>query len=259
MPERDDEFYVGWAQRAPAGIARFVRARVSALLLLAAALAALLVVSQQDFDDAYFEFGKTRIFEGWIATDPYPQLRVERPGSVDSGPGVSRYLLVGFGKAGAGARVAGLDGRRVRVEGTLVYRDDATMIELVDGPPEVLDGPEPPPGAPESLGRMSFRGEIVDSKCYLGVMKPGRLKPHRACAARCISGGVPPVLLVRDALGNASYLLLAGADGRRLNAELDAWIAEPLRVEGEVLRHDDLLVLRAEPSTFVRLERGSGS
>ena len=49
----------------------------------------------------------------------------------------------------------------------------------------------------ESLGKQTFVGEIVDSKCFLGVMNPGRLTPHRACAIRCISGGVPPVLLVR--------------------------------------------------------------
>jgi len=43
-----------------------------------------------------------------------------------------------------------------------------------------------------SLGTQTLVGEIVDSKCFLGVMNPGQLTTHRACAIRCISGGVRP-------------------------------------------------------------------
>jgi hypothetical protein len=97
----------------------------------------------------------------------------------------------------------------------------------------------------------------VDSKCYLGVMKPGHLKPHRACAARCISGGVPPVLLVRDLEGSASYLLLADADGRAVNSRVQDLVAEPVRIRGEVRRFDDLLVLFADPDTYERVDPGA--
>jgi hypothetical protein len=57
-----------------------------------------------------------------------------------------------------------------------------------------------------SLGTQTLIGEIVDSKCYLGVMNPGALIPHRACAIRCISGGIPPVLLVRQSDRSAALL-----------------------------------------------------
>lgn len=62
-----------------------------------------------------------------------------------------------------------------------------------------------PIGAYLELGETTLKGEIVDSKCYLGVMNPGNLKAHRACAINCIQGGVPPVLLVRDG-GGASAM-----------------------------------------------------
>ena len=53
------------------------------------------------------------------------------------------------------------------------------MIELVDGSVEVAPDPAaPPPSEPEDLGEHTYVGEIVDSKCFLGVMKPGRLKPR---------------------------------------------------------------------------------
>ena len=62
------------------------------------------------------------------------------------------------------------------------------------------------------LGEHTLRGEIVDIKCYLGVMKPAHGKPHRSCAARCISGGIPPVLMVKDRDGDTNYLLLVSAE-----------------------------------------------
>ena len=104
------------------------------------------------------------------------------------------------------------------------------------------------------LGEQTFLGEIVDSKCFLGVMKPGHLKPHRSCAVRCISGGVPPVLLVRDADGNATYLLLVGSNGEALNHQVLDLIAEPVEVTGRLWRYDNWLVLRADLEAIRRLE-----
>ena len=176
--------------------------------------------------------------------------------------GVSRYLLVDEIKFGAADAVRGLDGRRVRLAGHLIHRDDHTMIQLAAGSIEAIEGlPSPRPeggGAGgewmEDLGTHTFRGEIVDSKCFLGVMKPGNLKPHRACAARCISGGIPPLLLIRDAEGNANYLLLATEDGGTVNGAVLDMIAEPVEITGRLLRYDDLRVLRADPATYRRID-----
>ena len=104
--------------------------------------------------------------------------------------------------------------------------------------------------APENLGRQTLTGEIVDSKCYLGVMNPGQLAPHRACAVRCISGGIPPVLLVRQKVGPPLYFLLVREDGSPVNKQVLNMIAVPLTVTGEVVRQGDLLILRANPATF---------
>ena len=106
-------------------------------------------------------------------------------------------------------------------------------------------------GAP--LGVHTLVGRIVDSQCYLGIMKPGIGKPHRACAVRCISGGIPPVFVVADGRGPAAYLMLVGADGRAVNAEVLEMVDEPLEITGEVERQGDLLVLKADPATYRRL------
>jgi len=255
-PSRDDEFYVGYLGAPPPGIARRTR-RLVALLLAVTLLVAL--GAQAAFDraeDKVFEFGEPRRFEGWISESPYPTLLVERPGDAGRLPGASVYYLVGYGKLGAADAVAGLDGRRVELRGTLIYRQDQTMIELEDGSVTPLAQSDPAAPAPptEDLGILTLQGEIVDSKCYLGVMTPGATKPHRACAARCISGGVPPVLLVRDGEGRAVYLFLTGSDGRTVNREVLSLVAEPVEITGRVQRQGDLLVLAAEPETYRRLK-----
>jgi len=104
-----------------------------------------------------------------------------------------------------------------------------------------------------SLGKQTLVGEIVDSKCFLGVMNPGQLTPHRACAIRCISGGVPPVLLVRQKDGPAAYLLLVSTDGKPVNKAVLNLVAEPVEITGEVQRQGELLILRADPSTYRRV------
>ena len=104
----------------------------------------------------------------------------------------------------------------------------------------------------ESLGQQTLVGEIVDSKCYLGVMNPGQLTPHRACAVRCISGGIPPVLLVRQKAGPPLYFLLVSSDGRAVNKQVLDMVAEPVQITGDVERQGELLVLRADPQTYRR-------
>jgi len=258
-PDRD-EFYVGYLPQAPDGIASRVRSPVVLLMFFVAALAAVLVVSQRPFARSVFEFGVIRSLTGVIVEQPYPALLMQRPGATGTNAAqLSAYPLTIFGKFGAGAEVAGLDGRAVQLDGSLIYRDGRTMVQIEAGtveplPPAqgaALEGAARP--ADVELGTVTLVGEIVDSKCFYGVMKPGNLKPHRSCAARCISGGVPPVLLVRDREGQATYLLLVSSEGRAVNAEVLEFVAEPVEIRGRVVRRGDQLILHADPSGYRRL------
>ena len=60
----------------------------------------------------------------------------------------------------------------------------------------------------------------MDTKCFLGVMRPATGKVHRGCAVRCLSGGAPPALLVRDEQGNGVALLLASLNDQPLDYRL---------------------------------------
>ena len=256
----NDEFYIGWEEKAPAGVGSRVRWAVVLLLALAVALGVILSLAQRTIGVSVFEWGKVKSFSGILKSQPYPHLLVPRPGASDGQAAFSSYYLVKPFKFGIDAETANrLDGSSVSLRGTLIYRGGQTMIEVVAEPIKQADGGEKNLStaqivSPVSLGEQTLIGEIVDSKCYLGVMNPGALTPHRACAIRCISGGIPPVLLVRQSNGPALYLLLVSRDGKPVNKQVLNLVAEPVSITGEVQRQGDLLILRADPAVYRRLK-----
>jgi nitrite reductase/ring-hydroxylating ferredoxin subunit/DMSO/TMAO reductase YedYZ heme-binding membrane subunit len=153
---------------------------------------------------------------------------------------------------GAETAVAGLDGRRVTLEGALIYRDGYTMLELRDGSIETREGFQAAV-PPDDLGEITLAGEIVDSKCYLGVMKPGHQKTHRACATLCIRGGVPPLLLVEQTNGERNHDVLVGEDGSAIGPEILEFVTEPVRIRGHERQLGDLRLFAADVSSIERI------
>ncbi len=263
MPERD-EFYVGYLPTMAPGLARRTRAVVTLGVLLMLGAGVVIAFSQHEYGPALFEFGTATTVRGHIVEQPYAQLVVQRPleGKAAGVSGESCYLLAAEWKRGAGELVAGLEGAEVDVTGTLVHRGGRVLIEVPEGGIVLVDGAPPRDMALRdddvlaSATTMTVVGEIVDSKCWLGVMVPGSLKPHRACATRCIAGGIPPVLYVRSASGQelgSGFVLLVDADGGPVNDRVLDMVAEPVEITGEVRALGDLHVLYADPETYRRL------
>src|SRR6266404_2995987 len=250
-----DEFYIGWEAKAAPGIGKTVRKTVVVVLTLALLTPVVLAISQRLIGASVFEWGNHKSFSGILQTTPYPHLLVQRPGNADGFPGSSAYYLVAPWKFGLKPEtIAVLDGKSVTLKGTLIYRGNQTMIEVLPGSIQATNIAGAALPQTVALGKQTLVGEIVDSKCFLGVMNPGQLTPHRACAIRCISGGVPPVLLVRQKDGPAVYLLLVSADGKPVNKQVLDMVAEPLEITGEVERQGELLILRADPVTYRKLK-----
>lgn len=236
----EGEFYIGYAPRPPRRIARTIVRAVVGVNVLAAEIALVLLFAQRPFARSMFEFQEYREFTGEVELRPYPALLVRRPGGTE----FSRYLMVAAGKHGADAEVRAFAGKTVHLRGSLIYRDGQAMVELVPGSVQAAKQ-EPETVSVATVGEVTLTGEIVDSKCYLGVMNPGRTKVHRDCAARCISGGIPPAFVTAD-----GFYLLVGRDGRPLQHEVLDWVGETIQVRGEVLRSGETLILRAEPRGF---------
>jgi hypothetical protein len=254
-PADGDEFYIGYLPAAPPRQGRASRMIAGGLVIVAAIVAVVLVSAQQPFATATFEYGSPRHFEGWISESPYPVLLVPRPGSTGALAPVSRYILTTTGKHGAREAVHGLDGMAVSLDGTLAYRDDQALLEIARSSVPARSAVLPPRPAErtDTIGTRTVEGEIIDSKCGLGVMNPGVGKPHRTCAARCISGGIPPLVATRDSSGRASYLFLTDRAGRPIDDSVLAYVAEPVRITGIVTRRGDALYLAAGPADIQRI------
>jgi hypothetical protein len=243
-----NDFYVGYLPKAPTALARFVRKVIIVLGLLAVTAALVLVVGQMPFASSVFEYGKLSGFEGVVVTRPFPTLLVARPGQVGQQDKYSRYLLVAPGKHGADDLVAGFDGKHVRLQGQLIYREGGTILEITPNSIAVIDTAPTIQETTRDLGTVMLTGEIVDSKCYLGVMNPGQGKVHRDCAARCLSGGIPPMFVTAD--GREQFLLV-GPYGRALGRDaLREFIAEPIQIQGELLESGSTRLLKIDPGAF---------
>jgi hypothetical protein len=238
-----NEFYVGYSPKMPDGLRGFVRRIVLGLGLLAIAVAVVLLSGQMPFAQSTFEFGRNRSFEGILDTNPYPTLLVDRPGDVGAHSKYSRYLLVAPGKHGADRLFTNAHGKRVRLQGELIYREGQTMIEVDPASVQTVANAGADPAQFHRLGTVTATGEIVDSKCYLGVMNPGVGKVHRDCASRCISGGIPPIFVTSA----GDQFLLVGPDEQPFHRDaLRTFIAEPISVQGELLERGDSKFLKID-------------
>lgn len=236
--ELPDEFYVGYLPKAPPASARATRHAVVTMALLGCGTLLTLAVAQPPFAAATFEYGHPHTMQGTVSSSPYPVLRIAEAGRV------RQYLLAGQGKHGA--VVAPYEGLPVRVVATLIQRGNARMLEVASLSPDSSARVDRP--AHEELGRFALTGEIVDGKCWLGVMNPGEGKTHLDCAVRCISGGLPPMLVVRDSAGTERHLLLTGPDGAPLSGTLLPRVGRAVTVTGDVSREGELYFLGADPA-----------
>lgn len=235
-----------------------------ALALVAAFIAISWLISrvQSDPGSGVWDTGVAREFVGRIRATPYPHIRIL---PARQGDPIETLWLVEIGKFGGGQRAAAFDGRVVRLSGWLLERDGRRMLEMEPGDTirlersvgaDQISGLDEPRIAP--LGRVTLCGEIVDSKCFLGAMKPGEGKTHKECATLCIAGGIPPMFVTLDAFGRRDYYLVTdsegrGFEGRVLREAVLPHVADAVELTGELELHDGVSVLLIDPKDIHRL------
>lgn len=252
---QQDQFYIGWQEKSPTSYASKVRSFVWLLLVIFILSAGLLVLSQKGFEDSKFELGQLTQIEGILVKEPAPMLKVFQNGTINS------VVLIGFGKFDAlkdleaiEEEQGSLEGQSITLEGTLIYYKGKTLLELTKGTKAFISKGTASTNfqvTKNTFGDVSLVGEILDPKCALGVMKPGSGKPHRSCAIRCISGGIPPVFRITNEKGEENYCILVGADGERINEAVLPQVADQVRICGQLEQQDDWLVLYANPQTDI--------
>jgi hypothetical protein len=244
----NSEFYIGWMAKAPKSFAKHVKRVLFILFPLALIIGSLLSVNQKKFSTASFEFGKLTEIKGVYYNNPVPVLKV-----YDKNKLSITIPLVGYGKHGAETAIKELEeekgisfnGKELILKGTLLYGDGKTLMQIDKSDNPVLSVGEASAILPvkKELGVQTVRGEIIDPKCYFGVMKPGEGKVHRDCAIRCILGGIPPVLHVQNERGESNYYFIVGAEGQKVNEAVKDLVAEPVTIEAKVIQQDDWIFL----------------
>lgn len=243
----EDAFFVGYL-RTPRPLGIFFLVLVPLVLLALFALGATFVAAQKDVGDGRFVFMYAEL-AGHLETRPYPVLYLPPSDEHPDGHGI---VLSGLGKRGVIEEAAALDGRPVDVGGVFLTRGSNEMLQVggalglqaaAEPGPEVVDFAP----AREQLGQATLAGEVVDSKCYLGAMRPGEGKVHMACAGLCIMGGIPPMLVTWPAAGEPVVYLLAGPDGGLVDETVLRETGLYVRLTGQVERRADLLVFKVDP------------
>jgi hypothetical protein len=254
----NSEFYIGWMAKAPKGFAKHVKIVLIILFPLVLIVGYLLATNQKKFSTANFEFGKKTELKGIYYNSPVPMLKVFDKNNLST-----TLPLVGYGKHGAETAIMelekekgiSLNGKEVTLKGTLIYGDGKTLLQVDknDDPIASIEAPSTIQLQQKDLGIQTIRGEIIDPKCYFGVMKPGEGKVHRDCAIRCILGGIPPVLHVQNENGESNYYLIVGPNGETMNEAVQDVVAEPVSIEAKVVQQDDWIILFTSKENIRRI------
>jgi hypothetical protein len=259
--KQEEEFYIGYYPNAPKGIATTIKIVVGILAIILLTTPFIITRSEKQMPTSQFEYGTLTELEGVVYSQPVPMLRVMTGSDANGQAMYKSILLVNFLKHGADNLLAAYKKKGVteaqslvKLRGTLIYHDGVTLMELTEEENALVSMKQTvsPVAAlkRDDLGEKAFNGEIVDSKCYFGVMKPGFGKPHRDCAIRCISGGIPPVLVIKNEKGEAQYMLLTGQNGEPINQQVLTFVGLPIQLKGRLEKIADWYVLKVNPSAI---------
>lgn len=249
-----NEFYIGWAPKAPGSFSSFIKKYLVVLITVVLALGVTLGLLQKKFGTGTFEFGKLTQIRGIYLKEPVPLIKVVTGKNMWGEVSYITIPLVGYGKHGADGIISDiekekavvLDKKEITLKGTLLYNDGKTILQIDGNDHPVVSIGETSKEVllrSNDLGVRKVKGEIVDPKCFFGVMKPGEGKPHRDCAIRCILGGIPPVFHVQDKNGKNNYYLIVGAHGEKMNEAVQDYVAEPTEINARLVKYDDWIVM----------------
>jgi hypothetical protein len=243
---KQDDFFVGYLPT-PKAIAGFYRLAIPLIALIGLTVGAWIAMGQQSAGQGIWDVSEKQEITGFLTVDPYPVIHLV-------GEDQRSVILVQQGKHSAFDKAHPFADSWVSISGYAITRGDWSMLEIPPSSDFVREASNSSLNlSPELLGEITLQGEIIDSKCFLGVMKPGYGKTHRACAAMCLLGGMPPMFVVKSTTGERFGYLLTQEDGTSASLELVNNVAVPVSLTGQLEKRGDMLYIRYDKSRVTRL------
>ncbi len=251
MENKNDDFYIGYLENTDRKTKATLKNFVIIGLLILIVIAITFAFTQNNFKNSTFELTTNTKIMGVYHEMPYPMLKVKTAENT-----FKNILLIGFGKYSANPflktirnQVPNLSGSMLSIEGNLIYYNGKTLLQITDDEKITLVEKTNPQRLPETktlVNDMELKGEIIDPKCYFGVMKPGKGKIHRSCAVLCISGGIPPVLATTDKNNISEYYLITDIKGKPIHKNILPHVGKPSILKGTVVQLEDWYQLRID-------------
>lgn len=249
---QNDEFFVGYLPT-PKGLALFYKVITPVLIILVLGFGYWFSKSQPSAGTGVWDLSGPATVSGYLTVDPYPVIHFV-------GDEKRSVILVQQGKKSANPIAKPFAKQWVSVSGIAINRGDWSMLELPATAVFEVNTQQPAIDfSAEALGNITLQGEIIDSKCFLGVMKPGAGKAHRACAAMCLRGGMPPMFVVTNGSGERFGYLLMHANGDSASLDLVEHVGLPVELSGSLEKRGDMLYLRYDKTAVSRVASGAGN
>lgn len=230
------------------------------IIVLFLGLSAIIIheVKHRINDHSYETFLLTE-FEGMYFNQPFPMIVFDEF-SIPKGV-TQNALIVGPGKTGAQEifqqlekKHGALNGKSIRLRGTLYSTDNKTLIELSEGVDALLaiERGYTYPIQRTAKKTMQLQGEIVNAKCWYTQQETRDGYYHKRCSKSCIENGIPPVLKVKKESGNAFYLLDATtAAGQEA---IINHLAKTVEINGEVNFQNGWSVLTVDENNISTID-----
>ncbi len=255
-PKPDRDFFVGWLGVLPQSYKPVIRKFVPSFFLVGLLAITLISFNSKKIRMSSYNYDQVAEYQGELRASPFPMLRTLQRDEYGN-PQVVLYPLVKEGKHGVDADLARLfKGRESQsvagatIKGRIISRDGQVAMELAGVDDNIILSDEMP-----AIPLLDFTvrndtiltGQIIDPKCYLGVMNPGEGKPHRECAINCIRGGIPPAFITEDS-PEKKYYILVGEEGQKINQHVLFAVGEPVQLSGKVLKIDNWNMVYLNPA-----------
>lgn len=259
MKNKEDEFYIGYVDHIGNNTKKTVQWFVLLGLLTIVLIALIFAFTQNTFKNSTFELATETKVMGVYHETPYPMLKVKIAENT-----FKNILLLGFGKSSVNPYLKSLhnngsplSGSMLSIEGNLIYYNGKTLLQVTSDEKVSLIEKNNSSRLPKTkivTDNVKLKGEIIDPKCYFGVMKPGKGKIHRSCAALCISGGIPPVLVTNNENNISEYYLITDTKGKPIHKDIIPFIGKPSLLSGRVVQLEDWNQLQIDVKNIRELD-----